>query len=571
MDSEAHGVFRQRLSVDFARPALITPDGQQLVYGELLRRADAIAEQIGSRRTLVFLEASNSIDAICSYVGCLLGGHPVYLFADQDGDVPRHLIERYRPGAVLRPTRPEPLALLHHDLPCELHPDLALLLSTSGSTGSPKLVKLSFANITSNATAIAQYLEIMPDDRAMTSLPFAYSYGMSVINSHLMAGAAVLLNDAPISDPAFFDTFRQNEATSFAGVPYSFDVLSIADPSWAEIPSLRYVTQAGGRLDPQKVRHFVQLGAQHGWNFHVMYGQTECAPRIAHLPPELAEHYPDCIGIPVPGGAITLIDSDGGVIGEAGRPGELVYSGPNVMMGYAESADDLASGRAPAPHHTGDLACRNEIGLYRIVGRLSRLVKPYGIRVNLDELQAVLRETFPGVVCTGSDARIVVVRPDRDPGDDAAIAAFLASRLKLPEAMFQVVRAPKIPLRANGKIDFGAIEALAAARLAKEEAERPGAVRTILSARFAKQIAIEAGQILGIIKPQWRGVRHIYGTILNLPAVDGNDTFVSLAGDSLSYVQTSVALTQYLGHLPLGWENAPVDVLEQESPVAQAF
>ncbi|RYI97112.1 MAG: AMP-dependent synthetase, partial [Actinomycetales bacterium] len=213
-----------------------------------------------------------------------------------------------------------------------LHPDLRLLLSTSGSTGSPKLVRLSRENLTSNAHAIADYLDLHGDDRAITSLPLHYCYGLSVLHSHLVRGAGVVLTDLSVVDECFWDLCRRARVTTLSGVPYTFELLHRSGFAEREPGSLRRVTQAGGRLRPEAVREYADTCATRGIDFFVMYGQTEATARMAYLPPALAAAHPDAAGIAIPGGHLR-IDS---VPDQPADVGEVVYSGPNVMLGYAE-------------------------------------------------------------------------------------------------------------------------------------------------------------------------------------------------------------------------------------------
>src|SRR6476619_4365758 len=229
-----------------------------------------------------------------------------------------------------------------------LHPDLALLLSTSGSTGSPKLVRLSHRNLATNTAAIAEYLDIRETDRAATTLPMSYCYGLSVIHSHLLRGAGLILTDRSVVDDEFWDSFRCHRGTTFPGVPHTFDLLDRIGFDGSSVPDLRYVTQAGGRLAPDQVRRFAALGSRHGWDLFVMYGATEATARMAYLPTELAFDNPHCIGVPIPGGEFRIEPTGDGRDGV----GELVYRGPNVMMGYASTPHDLALGHRVDELHT---------------------------------------------------------------------------------------------------------------------------------------------------------------------------------------------------------------------------
>ena len=328
------------------------------------------------------MAATNDLDSIVAYLAALVGGHPLILLPEDKPAALESLVAAYDPDVVMRPGNGR--TVLEERRPGtrhELHSDLALLLSTSGSTGSPKLVRLSHANLQSNAESISEYLRIGPDDRAATTLPMSYCYGLSVINSYLLRGAGLVLTDLSVVDPCFWDIFRRRGATSLAAVPYTFELLERVGFADMDLPSLRYITQAGGRLAPESVRKYAELGRRNGWEFFVMYGQTEATARMAYLPPELAAEVPGAVGIPVPGGSFR-IDPVPGL-----EHGELVYTGPNVMLGYAESPADLAAGRTSTELRTGDLARQHPAGVYEVVGRRSRFVKIVGLRVDLGQVE----------------------------------------------------------------------------------------------------------------------------------------------------------------------------------------
>lgn len=566
------GAFYNGLDTWGPRVALIH-GARVLSYAELADAGDEVAHRLGERRALVFLRASNDIESIAAYIGCLRGGHAVYLYGESDDEAKiARLIDGYAPDFVIRNGVVE-AAAGRDDRP--LHPDLRVLLSTSGSTGSPKLVKLSERNITSNAASIVEYLELTERDRAITALKFNYSYGMSVIHSHLACGASLLLSDESVASPAFWRGFVDGEATSFAGVPYSFELLA-QSTEWAATPGLRYATQAGGRLAPDIVRQIGALSERNGWRFYVMYGQTEASPRMAYLPPERIATGADCIGVPIPGGAFALLGDDGQPVEGVGQPGELVYSGPNVMMGYAQQAPDLATDETPDGLRTGDIAERTGDGLFRIVGRTSRIVKPFGIRVSLDELQEQVRAIVPGAVCTGTDQRIVIAVPMAMDGDRRSeLVGRLANQYRLPPFTFQLTIVDAIPLLPSGKIDYQAILALAAT---SQPDQRPAnlpqkLVRTaqmLVMPQFYQRWMLEIGNILGLVKEEWEDVISIFRTFTSVVEIDGDSSFASLAGDSLSYVQTSLALEAYLGFLPDDWPARTVDQLEEARIVHQS-
>ena len=330
-----------------------------------------------------------------------------------------------------------------------------MLLSTSGTTGSPKLVRLSRGNIESNAASIAEYLGIRPDDRAITTLPPFYSFGMSVINSHLYAGATLLLTEGSVSTDEFWRFFQAEAATSFSAVPFTFDVLERIGFRSRQYPSLRYIAQAGGRMPEPRVREYAQWAKSSGKELFVMYGQTEAGPRMAYVPPKLLPDNRECIGVAIPGGAFELHDDNGQLVTQADQPGELVYRGPNVMMGYAESPADLALGAGPAVLHTGDLACRNAAGLYYIVGRKSRFSKIVGLRISLDEIERWLSTHGVGGIVSGDDSLIAVAVMRTGPV--AGLKQALLERFALPASAVHVLEYDELPLLASGKFDYRAV------------------------------------------------------------------------------------------------------------------
>ncbi len=485
----------------------------------------------------MLIAASNDVDPLVTYLAALAGGHPVLLVAADDQRQLDDLIARYDPDVVSRGTGQRwQLHERREGTAHVLHPDLALLLSTSGSTGSPKLVRLSAANLQSNATAIADYLDIRDTDRAVTSLPMQYCYGLSVVNSNLLRGAALLLTNNSVVDECFWATFRAFRGTSLHGVPYTFELLDSVGFERMDLPSLRYLTQAGGGLAPERVSRFAELADRGGWRLFVMYGQTEATARMAYLPPELASAHPAAVGVPIPGGSFELRSADDP------DEGELIYRGPNVMLGYAESAADLALGPTIDALETGDIARRTPDGLYQVIGRTSRLVKVFGLRIELHSLERLLEESGHRVACTGND-EVLIVAVER--GENAGrVGDLVRGRLGIPAAAVRVCELDELPRLATGKIDYPAIQRHAA-----------GAG----SAQPTRPVRRRAPR-----RPE--SIRAIFARVLDQPDVDDDATFVRLGGDSLSYVQTSIALEKVLGEVPDSWHTMTVAELERREP-----
>jgi acyl-CoA synthetase (AMP-forming)/AMP-acid ligase II len=532
-------------------------------YTQLLERAELAAAPFAGPRRVVMLEFTRSAAAIAAYIGLMRAGHVVMPFSPGDAARARTVGARIGANAMLRASGRElELEWLQRD-ELALHPELRLLMSTSGTTGSPKLVKLSRRNLDSNAAAIAGYLALSPGERAITTLPFQFASGLSVLNSHLYAGASLALSDASVVAPGFWPKFERLGATSFAGVPHMFEVLTRSDPGWAATKGLRHVAQTGGKLAPELVHECAKLGARHGWRLFVMYGQTEAAPRIAYLPPERVLEAPECVGVPVPGGEIVLLDEQGREFDAPEQTGELAYRGPNVMLGYALTPADLAVDATPQLLRTGDLAQRRADGLYRIVGRIARFVKIYGLRIHLDEVEAHLRELWPTSACSGDDERIVLALAGApDAGRASRAVEQLARRYHLPPARFATLELAELPYLPNGKIDYRKILAAANAASAPN-APQDSLLSAVFSRRMLELTLEEGARLLGLGAPTRGSVAEIFCSVLALERVAETDTFASLAGDSLSYVDASVALEEHLGALPRGWERMSVAQLER--------
>ncbi|MGB7360034.1 MAG: AMP-binding protein, partial [Mycobacterium sp.] len=378
----------------------VLTESRQLSYAELADDVDAAVRELGDRRRLILLETRNDITTLIRYLGALAGGHVV--IPVPPGRDHGALITAYQPDVVIDATGVHLRSGAGH----QLHDDLALLMSTSGSTGSPKLVRLSRTNLLANASAIAEYLQIHSTDRAATTLPMSYCYGLSVIHSHLLVGAALILTDHSVADDAFWDLFRRHRGTTFAGVPYTFELLERVDFASMHLPHLRYLTQAGGRMPAERVHRFASLADRQGWQLFVMYGATEATARMAYLPPDLALTRASAIGRPIPGGSFSLEPVDGW---PQDGTGELVYRGPNVMMGYAHGPGDLSLGPCVDALHTGDIARRGSDGLYEVIGRRSRFVKMYGLRIDLAQVEATLGEKGLHAMCTDNGEQLAVV------------------------------------------------------------------------------------------------------------------------------------------------------------------
>lgn len=488
----------------------VTDEGDQILYGELKDLSERIGGVVGHR--LAFVLCRNTPGSLLGYLGLLSsGGVPLLLDAGLAPQLLQELMAAYHPAFCLAPEDLPPQTMdvitksgassveeVFDPDEVNMHaaekaaggsrsaggesagapqrepvmkirdyvlyrtaaegkdpavaPELRLLLTTSGSTGSSKLVRISGDNLDANAESIIEYLQITKTERPITVLPMQYSYGMSIIHTHVMAGAPIILTGYTLMEKGFWDRVRQEKVTSLCGVPYTFEMYRRLGLMQMDLPALRYITQAGGRLSEKRHMEYARWCAEQGIRFYVMYGQTEASPRMGWLPPRMAIEKCGSMGIAIPGGRIDLIDENGRVIPEAGSceetgrapapaanpagenaenilspVGELVYTGPNVAMGYALCAADLAKGdEFHGVLHTGDMARRDQDGYFYIVGRRSRFIKMAGKRIGLDQVERILRRAFPDLdlACAGEDddLHVYIVLPGQPSGDAGAAA-----------------------------------------------------------------------------------------------------------------------------------------------------
>ena len=441
--------------LNFIGAAVMTDDGRSVSYAELKTLSDEWAAKMPIR-SLVFLLVGNNLDSLVAYVACLNHGIvPLMLDAHIDSQLLQRFMDIYHPDFIWHPTDGgyalERLNMQNEQK--ELHPDLALLLTTSGSTGSPKLVRQSYTNIKANTKSIVEYLNLDTTERPITTLPMNYTYGLSIINSHLAVGATILLTDRSIMQREFWNFFTEQGATSFGGVPYTYEMLDKLMFFRRKLPSLRTMTQAGGKILPELHRKFAEYAKREGKKFVVMYGQCEATARMAYLPPDRALDKIGSMGVAIPGGKFTLIDTDGQTIEKPDITGELVYEGANVTLGYAECAEDLAKGdERHGRLATGDMAKRDTEGFYYIVGRKKRFLKIFGNRVNLDETERLIKGRFAGIdcACGGVDDKMKIYVAGST-WDFSAVRDFVADITHLNFTAFEVVAVDAIPKNASGK------------------------------------------------------------------------------------------------------------------------
>lgn len=456
--------------------AVITDKGEQLTYSELKAEAKKFADAL-PQNGLLFCLCENKLGSLVGYVSCLENHIPIVLLDGiQDNSLLKNLIDLYHPeyiwvstekiekigGKTIYTYATFSLQKMNYSTNFnypEINIELALCLPTSGSTGSPKFVRLSEKNIIGNAESIAEYLQIDENERPITTLPSYYSYGVSVINSHLIKGATILLTEGTVAQRYFWDFLKKHKATSMSGVPYTYEMLKRLRFFSMELPDLKVMTQAGGKLNKDIAKEFIDYAAKKGKKFYVMYGQTEATARMSYLPWESALEKYASIGVAIPRGKFSLIDTNGAEITEPDVDGELIYKGPNVSLGYAENRADLAKGdENDGVLYTGDVARKDADNFYYITGRLKRFVKIWGNRCNLDATEQLIKSITTNCACAGVDDKLTVFVTES--GLEKQIMTMLSEKTGLNSKAFEVRVINNIPKNDSGKIQYAELQKL---------------------------------------------------------------------------------------------------------------
>jgi acyl-CoA synthetase (AMP-forming)/AMP-acid ligase II len=448
------------------RPALYwESEGRWVTYGELAERVTAAAQSFARLdKSLACVLFSNSVDDVIAYLGLMSAGHvPMLLDPALDGEMLGRLLETYCPeflvgAAVTPPSGWQPIAGVpawsspSSEQP-SIHPSLCLLLTTSGSTGSPKMVRLSAKAVGHNTQAIIRALSIGETDRAIAHLPLHYSFGLSVLHTHLLVGASVLLTSKSMVEADFWDQVRGEAATSLPGTPFHIQMIDRLGLDQLDLPFLSVLTQAGGRLAPELAARMHGVMAARGGRFYVMYGQTEASPRMTTLAPDRFSGRAASVGRSLMDGTILIVDSDGKAL-PSPQVGEVVFRGPNVMMGYAQCREDLILGdETDGELRTGDLGYLDDDGFLFLTGRVSRFAKIAGHRINLDELEG-LAHTGGRIAAIERNGQLVLFGEHLSEPQSAQLHGDLVRRLHLHSRGLVVRSIEVIPVTAKGKVDY---------------------------------------------------------------------------------------------------------------------
>ncbi len=419
-----NNIFLENLKKFNNKKALILESGQIITYNQLVKETCLLSRKLsGDKKKLVFLLGENNFETIVGYLAFIKKGFSIAILDSKINDFfLKNLIKLYKPSFIFCSKKKNlekfkkiinfksfALNQNFNQKEYKINKDLMLLMSTSGTTGSPKFVRQSYLNVTFNTRSIVKYLKINNKDITITSLPFSYVYGLSIINSHLYSGSTIVLTNKSIIEKEFWELIKKFKVNNFSGVPYSYSI--IEKIGIKDLPnSFKYTTQAGGKMNHELINKIINIYTKKKIKFIQMYGSAEATSRMSYLSWRHSKKKIGSIGKPIPGGKFTLRDIRGKIIKRNFTKGELVYQGKNVCLGYANNVNDLSLPDINKEIlYTGDIAYRDKEGFYFIIGRKNRYAKIFGIRVNLAELETLfLKKGIDVVLKEGKENKIEV-------------------------------------------------------------------------------------------------------------------------------------------------------------------
>jgi long-chain acyl-CoA synthetase len=388
------------------RVALIDIDGRKKTYEQILNTDKKIKRKINSK-SIILMICNNSIQSFTAYISFIKNGHITILLDISFSELfIKNIINKFKPNYIFSSKNYFKNDKLKKILDIDgyfifktkvkknykINYINNLLLTTSGTTQNPKMVRLSNANLYSNTKNIIDYLNIKSTHTTITTMPMAYSYGLSIINSHIEAGSSIVVNNKTIFDKAFWKAIKKFKVTSFGGVPSFYEMLKKLKVENMKLNSLKYLTQAGGKLDLNSLKNLNSIFKLKKIKFYIMYGQTEASPRMSYLSHKMIDKFPGSIGKPLKNSFFEIIDESGKKIKKSLKEGELVFYGDNVSLGYAKNIIDLYKADENKKRlYTGDIGTRNKEGFYFITGRKNRFVKISGLRIDIEDIEQFLK------------------------------------------------------------------------------------------------------------------------------------------------------------------------------------
>ena len=452
------------------KTALIT-ENNEYKFNDIKKFSEKLKKKI-KKKNLILILCENSIECILGYLGFFINNQTI-LFVDlnTEKNLLGKIIKKYSPDFIWAPKTKKKnfnkkytshfdylsyclfkIKKKNHIL---INDNLCLLVPTSGSMGSPKLVKQTYKNIKENTNSILKYLKIKESDKTIMNLPLSYTYGISIINTHLKVGSPIVITKYTILQKKFWKLFELNKISVLNGVPYTYEILDKLNFFKNYKKNLKIITQAGGKLPDNLQKKINSYCLKYNTKFYIMYGQSEATTRISFLPFRKNKVKIGSIGKPIHKGKIFLKDRLGNIINKPNLIGKIFYTGPNVCSGYSYNRADLnKEDKWKGIIDTGDLGKKDSEGYYYITGREKRISKIYGHSLNLDEIELMIKNYLNenDIAVRGNDKFIYIYYSKKKIINK--LKKFIFKKIKINSIVFNFKYLKKIPKLVSGKINY---------------------------------------------------------------------------------------------------------------------
>jgi len=452
------------------KTALINKETGVITYNNIEDQVNILKKKIPSK-SFVILLCENSIAPIIYYIFSIKNNCTTMLL-DIKTDLKqiKNIIRVYEPSFIVGPTEwikknniyknkffykflNYSIYKTKNNIFPKINYKLCLLMPTSGSMGSVKFAKISKENITENTNSIIKYLKITSKEKAITNMPFNYSYMLSVINTHIQIGASIFVTNESMLQKQFWNDFKINKISSFNGVPYHYDILIKLGLKNIYNDNIKLFTQAGGKMNIENKKLILDFLKRKKAKFITMYGQTEASPRISYLEPKYNFIKLGSIGKPIPKCKMWIENTNGKKVDKPSEIGELVFKGKNVFMGYAKNIRDLKKPDAnKGLLKTGDLAFVDNDGFFYLAGRKSRFIKIFGRRFSLDEIEERMQKKAISIACKNKNDELYIYYENNQKKNN--IIKNITNITKQNNIDFKLILLKRFPRKSNGKIDY---------------------------------------------------------------------------------------------------------------------